>query len=199
MKRVLLIFCLLISSSVCAQERFKFDAEQPKEMTPSQYATFYYAENNIDEAMQTILQINEEERTAEDWLILGNILQDKGRVADAKFMYNRAISTDKTYYKAYYNLANIYLNENRLNLAVQNYKLASKYNSEFPYAQYNLGCTYLELGQIKKAKYAFIKAIDTKNTSPEFHFNLAYVYKKLNKEKLAKQYLDNYNKLMYGY
>ncbi|MBR1753500.1 tetratricopeptide repeat protein [bacterium] len=203
MKKILLILlffilgCPQISAQKLGQDRFDFSSK-PDEMTLSEYATIYYGENNTDDAMAAILKIKEYERSAQDWLILGNILQDKGKVADAAFMYNKAILTDKKYYKAYYNLANIYFDENKLNMAITNYKLASKYNDKFPYAYYNMGCAYLELGQIKKAKYAFLKAVELKNTIPEFHYNLAFVYKKLGKEKLSKQYLDNYNNLMLG-
>lgn len=202
MKKLFFTFILCIftlSINVCAKtstdERFDIPAEK-EELTLSEYATIFYGENNTKEAMSYILKIKETERTAQDWLILGNILQDNGKITDAIFMYQKAILTDKTYYKAYYNLANIYFEENKLNLALKNYKLASKYNDEFPFAFYNSGCVYLELGNIKKAKLMFIKAIDIKNTIPEFHYNLAYVYKKLNKEKLSKQYLENYNQLI---
>ena len=196
-----LLFCFVFCGSVSALTlgKDRFDIPEPKlsdEMSLSEYATIFYGENNNDEAMSYILKIKEYERTAQDWLILGNILQDNGKIADATFMYNKAILTDKKYYKAYYNLANIYFEENKLNLAIQNYKLASKYNDKFPYAYYNMGCAYLELGQIKKAKIAFLKAIEIKNTVPEFHYNVAYVFKKLKNEKLSKQYLENYNNLM---
>jgi len=180
------------------QERFNIPLEK-EEMSLSEYAILYYGENNNEEALSYLLKIKEQDRTAQDWLLLGNILQDSGKIADAVFMYNRAIVTDKKFYKAYYNLANLYFDENKLNLAIENYKLATKYNREFPYAYYNLGCVYLEIGQANKAKIAFLKAIELKNTIPEFHYNLAYTYKKLGKEKLAKQYLENYNKLILGY
>ena len=202
MKRLLsTILILLLNTPLCfgaLSNEDRFDLSPQREMTMSEKATLYYGDNNTEEAFQQILKIKDYERTPQDWLLLGNILQDNGKNADAMFMYNRAVAIDKTYYKAYYNLANLYLEENKLNLAIQNYKLASKYNDKFPYAYYNLGCAYLELGQAKNAKIAFLKAIEAKNTVPEFHYNLAYTYKKLGKEKLAKKYLENYNGLTLG-
>lgn len=195
------ILILLLNTPLCfgaLGNEDRFDLSPQHEMTMSEKATLYYGDNNTEEAFQQILKIKDYERTPQDWLLLGNILQDNGKVADAIFMYNRAVAIDKTYYKAYYNLANLYLEENKINLAIQNYKLASKYNDKFPYAYYNLGCAYLELGQAKNAKIAFLKAIEAKNTVPEFHYNLAYTYKKLGKEKLAKKYLENYNQLILG-
>ena len=110
-------------------------------------------------------------------------------------MYGRAILTDSTYYKAYYNLGNIYLSDDKFNMAIEQFKMASKYNPNNAYVFYNLGCAYLKAGDLKKAKYAFIRAIELKNNIADFHYNLAFVYKKLGKEKQAKTYLENYNKL----
>lgn len=165
-------------------------------LSPSEQATIFYNENNIKNSFDTLLTIKDADRTAQDWLLLGNILQDQSKMSDAIFMYQRAITLDSKFYKAYYNLGNIYLEDEKPYLAIENYRKANKSNSEFPYAYYNLGCAYLKIGNLKKAKYAFLKAIEIKNTEADFHYNLAYTYKMMNKPKLGKQYLDNYNKLM---
>lgn len=154
-----------------------------------------YTDNNQDDSLACFLKIPEKMRTAEIWLLIGNILMDKGRKDDAVFMYGRAILTEASYYKAYYNLGNIYLDDDKFNMAIEQYKYAAKYNPVNPYIYYNLGCAYLKSGELKKARYAFIKAIELKNNAADFHYNLAYIYKKLGKEKQAKIYLENYNKL----
>lgn len=155
-----------------------------------------YAENNIKDAFNLLLSIPEEDRNVQNWLLMGNILQDKGKNDDAAFMYSRAISLDEKYYKAHYNLGNIYMLQDKPNMAIQSYKKAVKYNPEFAYGYYNLGCAYLKAGKIKSAKWEFYKAIDLNNQVADFHYNLAYTFKKLNKEKQAKTYLDYYNKLI---
>lgn len=155
-----------------------------------------YAENNIKEAFNLLLSIPEDERSAQNWLLMGNILQDEGKTDDAAFMYNRAISVDEKYYKAHYNLGNIYMLQDKPNLAIKSYKKAVKYNPDFAYGYYNLGCAYLKIDKPKSAKWEFYKAIDLNNQVADFHYNLAYTFKKLNKEKQAKQYLDNYNKII---
>lgn len=165
-------------------------------LTPSEQAVLLYNENNLKSAFEILLTIKEAERTAQDWLLLGNILQDQNKISDAIFMYQRAIMVDSKFYKPYYNLGNIYLEDEKPFLAIENYRKANKINNEFPYAYYNLGCAYLKAGNLKKAKIAFLKAIELKNTEPNFHYNLAYTYKRLNNPKLAKQYLGFYNKLM---
>ena len=122
-------------------------------------------------------------------------MDEKGERDNAVFMYQKAINTDAKYYKAYYNLANIYLSEERYNMAIDNYKLALKYNKTNPFVYYNLSCAYIKQGKIRDAKNALIKAVTLKSDIPEVQYNLAYVYKELKKPKIAQIYLDNYNKL----
>lgn len=162
----------------------------------SKQATAFYTDNNYNRTMDLLLQISEENRSAQDWLLLGNLMDEKGETDNAVFMYQKAINTDSKYYKAYYNLANIYLSEERYNMALDNYKKAVKLNSTNPYVYYNMGCAYIKLGDMKKAKTALLKAVTLKNDIPEVQYNLAYVYKNLNKSKTAQIYLDNYNKLL---
>lgn len=165
-------------------------------LTPSEQAVLLYNENNSKNAFEILLTIKEADRSAGDWLLLGNILQDQNKTSDAIFMYQRAIMVNPKFYKAYYNLGNIYLDDEKPFLAIENYRKANKLNNQFPYSYYNLGCAYLKAGNLKKAKIAFLKAIELKNTEPNFYYNLAYTYKKLNNTKLTKQYLGFYNKLM---
>lgn len=209
------LFLILVSLSIgCANaesinmhnlKKFFNVKEKPKtvkkesssdELTKSEQATILYSDNNIKGAYDLLVSIKEEERTAQDWLLLGNILQEQAKNSDAVFMYQRAIKTDESFYKAYYDLGNIYLEDEKPYLAIENYRKANKINDEFPYAYYNLGCAYLRIGQLNKAKVAFLKAVELKKNEPSFHYNVAYTYKMLNKPKLAKTYLDNYNKLI---
>ncbi len=182
------IFFIIASNSTFAEE-----------MTKTQQATAYYNDNNIEEAIKILQSIPEEDKTAADWLLMGNLLQDKNQTAEAIFMFKRAILTDKTFYKPYYNLANIYLREERPLMAIDNYKVAIKLKPDFSYGYYNIGCAYLRLGDYKKAKKYFEKAVNLKNTEPDFQYNLAFCYKQLKKEKLANRHLEFYNKLMENY
>ena len=158
-------------------------------------ANVLYASNDIKGAFNLFLSIPEDERSPQNWLLMGNILQDQGKLDEAKFMYNRAIHSDENFYKAYYNLGNIYLQDNKPNMAIEQYKKVIKIKPEYAYAHYNLACAYIKLGKLGKAKFELLTAIDLKNNVADFHYNLAYVYKQLNKEKTAKTYLEYYNKL----
>lgn len=183
MKRYLILLLVLLNlPALCSEEL-------------SKQATAFYSDNNFNKTMDLILQIDEKERTAQDWLLLGNVLDDKGEIDNANFMYQKAISVDGKFYKSYYNLANNYAEKAQYNMAISNYKKAISLNKENPFLYYNLACVYIKTGDLKKAKTNLNKAILLKNDVPEFHYNLAYVYKQLNKSKLAQTYLDNYNKL----
>jgi len=164
----------------------------------SKNATAFYGLNDIDNALDTLLKVKEDERTSQDWLLLGNILLDKEKKSEAIFMFQRAIITEPKFYKPYYNLGLVYLDDERFYMAIDNFKLAIKYNPNFAYAHYNLGCCYLKIGETRKAKNEFVKAISIKNSEPDFYYNLAYAYKKLGKKKQAEFYLQNYNKLISG-
>ena len=183
---IALLFLIIIISPVC----FADSAEL------SRQATAFYSDNNQVRTMDLILQINEKDRTAQDWLLLGNVMADSQKMADAVYMYKKAIAKDKKCYRAYYNLGNYYFEMGKYNDAMENYTKAYKITPENPYICYNVGCTALKLGDLMKAKLYFYKAVMYDSNVPEFHYNLAYTYKQLKKEKLAQPYLDNYNKLM---
>lgn len=202
MKRFSCVLLLILLAANCTfAAPFKKTAEN-KFVQSEQYvnisnqANIFYAGNDIKSAFNVLLSIPEEERSAQNWLLLGNLLQDQGKLEEAGFMYQKAILVDDTYYKAYYNLGNIYLQDGKPNMAIEQYKKVIKLKPEYPYAHYNLGCAYITLGKYGKAKFELLTAIDLKNTVADFHYNLAYVYKKLNKEKNAKTYLEYYNKLI---
>ena len=185
MKKFILSVFITFSSLAC----FAANPELSKQ------ATAFYSDNNQVKTMDLILQINEKDRTAQDWLLLGNVMADSMRIEDAVYMYKKAIEKDKKCYRAYYNLGNYYLEHGKYSDAIENYTKASKLSPENPYIYYNIGCASLKIGDLNKAKLNFYKAVMYDSKVPEFHYNLAYVYKQLKKDKLAETYLNNYNKL----
>ena len=186
MKKFLLLIFIFFNCLTCFAEKSEL----------SKQATAFYSDNNQVRTMDLILQINEKDRTAQDWLLLGNVMADSMRMEDAVYMYKKAIEKDKKYYKAYYNLGNYYFEHGKYEEAMENYTKAYKLKPENPYICYNIGCTALKLGDLAKAKLYFYKAVMFDSNVPEFHYNLAYTYKQLKKDKLAQPYVDNYNKLM---
>ena len=98
MKNLFFTALLILSCSVC----FANSSELSKQ------ATAFYSDNNQVRTMDLILQINEKDRTGQDWLLLGNVMADSLRMEDAVYMYQKAIEKDKKCYRAYYNLGNYY-------------------------------------------------------------------------------------------
>ena len=186
MKNLFVIFILLLGIGGC----FALDNKELSEK-----AKLEYVQNNIDNAFDTLISIPEDERTSLNWLLMGNVLQDRGKLDEAIFMYKKAEQADEKDYKPPYNLGRIYLEQNKPNMAIKEFTKSLALKKDNPYTHYNLGCAYIKLGEYKKARKELLDAIALKNTVPEFHYNLAYVYKKLNKEKNAKIYLEFYNKL----
>ncbi|MCI1274438.1 MAG: tetratricopeptide repeat protein [Clostridiaceae bacterium] len=176
--------------------------EEPLAKTPlpeyaatDEQATLLYAQNDIEKSFQALLTIPDDARTAQNWLLLGNILHDKGKNDDAIFMYNEAVQTDINYYKGYYNLGVLYLEQNKPNMAVSQFQTVIKLKKDYAYAHYNLACAYIQLGNLKMARRELLSAIALNKNVPEFHYNLAYVYKQLKNDKNAKIYLGFYDKL----
>lgn len=188
MKKLLVIFLLSLMLPA-----FAYDDALSKQ------ATAFYSDNNRQKTMDLLLQINESKRTAQDWLLLGNVMADNGEPDNAVFMYQKAISADDKCYKAYYNLANYFVSKGRFENAVDYYKKALKVKTDNPYIYYNLACTYIKLKDFDKARANLNKAIMYKSDVPEFHYNLAYVYQQQNKQKLADTYMANYVKLTNNY
>lgn len=159
-------------------------------------AMVLYNANDIENALNILNSIPEADRTALDWLLMGNIYQDKKDIDKSALMYQKSILTDKKFYRAYYNLANLYLDEENSTEAIKLYKLSLRYKYDFAYANYNLGCAYVKLGKLKSAKSSFLRAIENKRDMTDAYYNLAFVYKKLNNTKKAEQYLKIYNELI---
>ena len=66
MKRIALLFVLFMGVNCCfANEEL------------SKQATAFYSDNNHHKTMDLLLQIDEKERTPQDWLLLGNLLDEK--------------------------------------------------------------------------------------------------------------------------
>ena len=99
----------------------------------SKQATAFYSDNNNTKTVDMILQINECDRSAQDWLLLGNVLADEGQIDNAVYMYRKSASADKKYYKAYYNLGNYYAEKGINNMAIENYKKAASLKKDNPY------------------------------------------------------------------
>lgn len=170
--------------------------EQEQQNPQSQQARVLYAQNDIDKALELLNNIPENERTAQDWLLIGNIMQDKENIEQALYMFNKSAQKDPKFYKPHYNMGYIYLSKNQPNMALDEFKLAVKYKNDFSYGYYNIGCAYLKLKKYSQARYNFFRSLNLRANEPDVYYNIAYTYKMQGKEKQAQTYLDLYNKMM---
>lgn len=200
MKKLLITLLILsgaFTTTAYSAMPWQKNTEQEVTVDPvSEEAKALYAQNDIDGAFKLLQGKVEDSRTAEDWLLIGNILQDKDKIDEAIYMFKKSIQKDPKYYKAHYNLGYIYLMQEKPNMALDEFKLATKYKDDFSYGYYNMACAYLKLKQYRNARYNFFRALDLKNNEPNIYYNLAYTFKMLNNEKQAKTYLNLYNQMM---
>ncbi|MBP3821223.1 hypothetical protein J6G99_06225 [bacterium] len=195
MKKLFITLLILCSSMTFAYGANK-NSNVQKIDEISQQARVYYAQNDIDEAFKILSNKPEDERSAEDWLLLGNIMQDKDKIPEAIYMFNQSINKNPKFYKAHYNLGYIYFIQDKPNMALSEFKTAVRYKPDFAYGYYNIGCAYIKLKKYGTAKYNLFKALDLKANEPDIYYNISYAYKMMGKEKQAKTYLDLYNKMM---
>ena len=171
-------------------------SEQIQDNPKSQQSRALYAQNDIDKALELLEQIPEDERSAQDWLLIGNIMQDKEEIDKALYMFNKSAQKEPKFYKPHYNMGYIYLSKNHPNMALEEFKLAVKYKNDFSYGYYNIGCVYLKLKKYSQARYNFFRSLSLRANEPDVYYNIAYTYKMQNKEKQAQTYLDLYNQMM---
>jgi len=194
---LLITLCLSVNLSAFALSFGKSETKTADQTdTVTEKAKVLYAQNEIDETLKVLTSKNEDDRSEQDWLLIGNIMQDKEKIDEAVYAYNQSINKNPKFYKAHYNLGYIYLIQNKPNSALSEFKLAAKYKPDFAPAYYNTGCAYLKLKKYSSARYNFFKALDLKANDPNVYYNIAYTYKMLGKEKQAQTYLDLYNKMI---
>lgn len=159
-------------------------------------AKLYYNTNNIQQCVEMLVKIPDSKKNAQDWILMANISQDRGKPLDAIFFLERAVIVDPKYYKAYYNLGNLYIETGNISKAMSNYRKAIKLKEDFAYAYYNLGCCHLKRENYRLARYYFANAIKYNSSEPSFFYNISYTYKMLKNKKRAEETLKTYNELM---
>ena len=94
MKKLLVTLIILCGAAVSAAPTLPWQ-KQPEPVKPdaiTEQAKILYAQNEIDSALEILKGKADDDRNADDWLIMGNILQDKDKIDQAIYMYNQAIT-----------------------------------------------------------------------------------------------------------
>lgn len=91
---------------------------------------------------------------------LGNVLTQKGRLAEAEASFNKAIQHRPNMADVHYNLGVLLQQQNRLWEAARSYKNAIHFRPKLALAHLNLGLTYSALGD-KQSALATLKRLET--------------------------------------
>ena len=191
----LLFFLLIIF--LLTQKGFSLEFYTQDDVNSAKESAFaLYKVNKEDEALKILEEIPKKYKTEEMYLVLSNILEDKGDIPGAIKNLNYVIQLNPKSYKAYYNLGLLAIQKNDINLATLNFKKAIKYKNDFAPSNYNLALCYFRKNNLKLAKKYFIKAISYDAKNKDYYYNLALTYKALKNEKEAQKVLDTYNKML---
>jgi tetratricopeptide (TPR) repeat protein len=105
-------------------------------------------------------------------IILGLVLQDGGKFAEAEDAYRRAIHLKPDYFEAYSNLGNALHLQKRLNEAEKAFRKAIELRPDYAWGYYNLGITLHAQKRVDEAVNAYRKAVEIQPNNAKAHCNL---------------------------
>ena len=175
MKRFVIIL-LLLSGLFCnsvsaATIPWKKEVQEKAVDPVTEQAKVLYAQNNIDAALDILQGKLVDDRSAEDWLLMGNILQDKDKLNEAVFMFNQAILKDPKYYKAHYNLGYIYM--------IKKTTLPDEQTNSHIILAAHSGNSYVSF-------FRNLKKLDMKDKVYFYYEGVKYIYEVCNKYVICK-------------
>ena len=116
----------------------------------------------------------------------GILLKDIGKLQEAEFFTQKAITLNPNFAMAYYNLGSILKARRNLKGAEISIRKAIELNPNFAIAYSNLGNILKDLGKLKEAELSHLKAIELNPNLALAHLNLGYVLIDLGKFKEAE-------------
>jgi Flp pilus assembly protein TadD len=116
-------------------------------------------------------------------------LEGSGRRADAAQVFSRAIQVDPTYYKAYYNLADLYLVSDQPEKSLPLLQTAIRMKPDFTEAYVKMGAALLRGGDFREVIAFLERNLDRVSGHPEAHFYLGSAYAFLGQRDAAQRQL----------
>ena len=107
---------------------------------------------------------------------LGFEYDKRGRVGEAIFEYEKALSINPQYADSYNNLGFIYFEKGRIDDAVSAYEKALAQNPRYAEAYNNLGAAYLKKGNFLAAMNLFLKALECNPRLAEARLGLGVLF-----------------------
>jgi len=126
---------------------------------------------------------------------LGKAFEDVGRRSEAFKYLTRAIEVDPTYYKSYYNLADLYLVSDQPAAALPLLQTAIRLNPDFIEAYVELGAALMRGGQFRQVIQFLEQNLDRVGENAEAHFYLGSAYAFLGNREAALRELQIVSRL----
>ena len=133
------------------------------------------------------------------WKVLGAVLNETGRHADALTANQKAVEVNPENAEAHNNLGLTLRELKKLKEAEASFRSAISFNSDFAEGYNNLGLVLKELGQLEEAEENLRHAIKLKSDFVEARVNLGNTFKNLNRLEEALTYYGQGLALVPGY
>lgn len=147
-------------------------------------------EGQLEQALQALFNnIEEEPDVVENYINAGIVLADAGEVEKAERFFQKAMTIDDKNGAVYYNLANLYYNQDRYQEAIKLYQLALKYDMDKVDTNYMIGMAFNQLDSHREAMTFLMTAaeLDDKNDAEvQFQYGLVLCHLELFKEAIKQ-------------
>ena len=119
-------------------------------------------DGKLDTALKDLFEnIEENPAIVENYINAGIVLSDVGEIEKAERFFQKALTIEPENGAVYYNLANIYYNEERYNEAIKLYQTALQYEVAKKDCNYMIGMSFNQLAAFKEALPFLIQLIQT--------------------------------------
>ncbi|MBA7530007.1 Beta-barrel assembly-enhancing protease [subsurface metagenome] len=129
------------------------------------------------------------------WILysLGSNYEKTNKIRMAKTYFRKTIETDKAYSKAYFRLANIYMNEEKFDLAINLFLDGLSLRGESVIEWVNLALCYMKMKNNKAAEKVLLEVKGKKEGLSEVLFALSTCYINQSKYDKAKKMIEQLN------
>lgn len=133
-------------------------------------------DGKLDTALKDLFEnIEENPAIVENYINAGIVLSDVGEIEKAERFFQKALTIEPENGAVYYNLANIYYNEERYNEAIKLYQTALQYEVAKKDCNYMIGMSFNQLGAFKEALPFLMTAAeldDDRDLEVQFQYGL---------------------------
>ena len=152
------------------------------------WATIDYKNIKEKENGYKFIKVKKRSKTAGNYLDEGNTYSDKGDLDKAIELYQKSLSVNPRYDKAYFNMGNMYRRKKEYDKAIELYKKAIELNPKKDDAYFYMARTYGYLKEYDNAIKAYKKSVAINPSRYVAYYNIGDNYLKLNKYSMAIEF-----------